>query len=161
MAYFDYHEHHRMSDILIAFLCSAHMSRTFHRILRERAFARYKKASMQSTLYRLKKQGLVQGGNSGWIATEKGASRNQQKQLFDFIASPFSKKAPDYQIVSFDITESKRHIRNWLRSQLKLFGYRMIQQSLWIGPGPLPKEFNERLKKFEIKEGVRMFKITH
>ena len=49
---------------------------------------------------------------------------------------------------------------DWLRNQLKIFGYKMLQQSLWQGPGPLPIEFRKRLDDFGIKKNVKTFKMT-
>jgi len=62
-------------------------------------------------------------------------------------------------MVLFDIPERKRKIRNWLRLQLKLWDFEMLQQSVWLGKGPLPKEFNMRLRFLDISECVKTFKI--
>ena len=35
----------------------------------------------------------------------------------------------------------------------------MIHKSLWLGYGPMPKEFNDRLKQLGIYKNVRIFKI--
>lgn len=37
----------------------------------------------------------------------------------------------------------------------------MLQQSLWIGPGPLPEEFIKRLKDLKIKDCIKIFKINN
>jgi hypothetical protein len=37
----------------------------------------------------------------------------------------------------------------------------MIQQSLWQGPGPLPKEFKERAGQLKISKNIKTFKITN
>jgi DNA-binding transcriptional regulator PaaX len=62
-------------------------------------------------------------------------------------------------LVLFDIPEKKRKTRNWLRLQLKLWEFEMLQQSVWLGKGPLPKEFTNRLKLLNISECVKIFKI--
>ena len=49
-------------------------------------------------------------------------------------------------LISFDIPETKKKIRDWLRNQIKYWDFEMIHKSLWLGYGPLPKEFNDRLK---------------
>lgn len=64
-------------------------------------------------------------------------------------------------LVLFDIPEPKRKIRNWLRLQLKLWNFKMIQQSAWFGDGPLPKEFLDHLKLLDIKECIKVFKIQN
>jgi hypothetical protein len=35
----------------------------------------------------------------------------------------------------------------------------MIHKSLWLGYGPLPKEFSERLKQLGIDKNIRVFRI--
>jgi len=59
-----------------------------------------------------------------------------------------------------DIPEQNRILRNWLRNQIKIFGYKMLQQSLWIGPSPLPPPFLKRLEDLNIRKNVKTFKIT-
>jgi CRISPR/Cas system-associated endoribonuclease Cas2 len=61
--------------------------------------------------------------------------------------------------VLFDIPEKRRKIRNWLRDQLKEWDFELVQKSVWIGKGPLPKEFNERLGFFGVKEGIKVYPI--
>ena len=110
-------------------------------------------------MYRLLKKGLIEWDGQECKLTGLGSKLAAEKTLFTFLPSPFQPKAPDGLLLSFDIPETKRHTRNWLRSQLKIFGYRMIQQSLWIGPAPLPKEFNNRLLKLNIKNCIKTYKI--
>ena len=64
-------------------------------------------------------------------------------------------------MVLFDIPEKKRKTRNWVRSQLKLWNFEMLQQSVWLGKGPLPKEFVSRLDLLGIGKCVKMFKIQN
>ena len=52
----------------------------------------------------------------------------------------------------FDISESKRAEREWLRWHLKKFNYLMIQKSVWVGPSPIPKEFLDYIKSIGLKE---------
>jgi hypothetical protein len=35
----------------------------------------------------------------------------------------------------------------------------MLQQSLWLGPGPLPQEFLKRLNELGIRENIKIFPI--
>ena len=62
-------------------------------------------------------------------------------------------------LAMFDIKESKRKERNWLREQLKIFGFFQIQKSVWQGAGPLPKEFYKRLTQHQIKDSIKFFRI--
>ncbi|MCX6755055.1 MAG: hypothetical protein NT068_00740 [Candidatus Nomurabacteria bacterium] len=36
----------------------------------------------------------------------------------------------------------------------------MIQQSVWIGDGPIPKEFLERMKAFGLSDCVKVYKLS-
>ncbi|MBP6884485.1 MAG: hypothetical protein KBC17_01510 [Candidatus Pacebacteria bacterium] len=155
----DYWEYHTLTDTIIAFLTSARSTREFHRILRERGKTRYKAASVNSTLTRLKNKKYIEKTEAGWQLTEIGKKISKRENIFDYIPSPFKNDDIKNCIVSFDIPVKDRIKRDWLRGQLKLFNYVMLQQSLWLGPGPLPKEFSERIKKLGIKDKVKIFVV--
>lgn len=147
-------------DLLIATLGSARNTRRFHSIIREREFKRYKKESVQVALSRLHKKGYLNNSTNGWSLTKKGKKYSKNTRLLDYIVSPFSEDSPSTMIISFDIPERDRNMRHWLRNQIKIFGYKMLQQSLWIGPSPLPQLFLKRLEDLSIKKNVKTFKIT-
>jgi len=149
-----------LSDHLVAFLFSARSIRAYNEILYERAFARRKKEVVRVTLARLKKKGIVVSTAGGWHLTKAGIAYAEKQELFSLIDSPFSRHALNTHIVSFDIPEHLRRERNWLRDQLKVFGYTMIQQSLWQGPGPLPSVFNEKIKELGIKKNLKTFRLA-
>lgn len=149
-----------ISDLLLATLCSGRSVKRFHAIIREREFKRYKKESVRMTLSRLNKKGCLINSGDGWKATKKGKHRLTEIELFSYLSSPFEEKSPDKTIISFDIPELERRKRNWLRNQIKIFNYKMLQQSVWMGPGPLPKVFLEKLIKLEIRKNVKIFSIT-
>lgn len=148
-----------MSDLLIATLTSGRSIRRFNQILYERKMQRYKRGVIQSSLSRLSKRGYVKKSDQGWSATERGQKHLKRTRLFEYIESPFGKNAGAGTIISFDIPERDRVKRNWLRNQIKIFGYKMLQQSLWVGPGPLPKDFISRLEDMGIRKNVKTFKI--
>jgi DNA-binding transcriptional regulator PaaX len=152
-----------ITDLLIATLCSGRNTKTFYKILHEREFGKYRKESLRVALSRLHKNGYINNSTSGWLITKKGQNRfkkNNEKSLLDYLPSPFKKNSPQNMIISFDIPEKNRKIRYWLRSQLKIFGYKMLQQSLWIGPGPLPPLFLIRIEKLDIRKNIKIFKIS-
>ena len=149
-----------LTDLLIATLASGRNTRLFHKILREREFKRYKKESVRVALSRLHKKGYVENLSLGWSATRKGREYLKRTRLLGYIASPFKENQSVHTIISFDIPEKNRFIRHWLRNQIKIFGYKMLQQSLWIGPGPLPSSFLKRLENLNIRKNIKTFKIT-
>jgi|ERR1035437_3773837 phenylacetic acid degradation operon negative regulatory protein len=146
-----------IGDLLIATLCSARSTRRFYAIIREREFNRYKENSVRVSLSRLHKKGYLTNLSRSWSLTKKGKLYARDIRLFSYLPSPFEKNSAENTIVSFDIPEPDRFVRNWLRNQIKIFGYKMLQQSLWIGPGPLPSSFLVRLKELKIREKVKIF----
>ncbi len=146
-----------ITDLLIATITSGRSTHRFHAILRKCEFARYKRESVQVGLSRLHKKGYIKNSYGNWIITQKGKSYSKNRQLLSYSTSPFNKKSGSNTIVSFDIPESCRVKRNWLRNQIKIFGYKMLQQSLWLGPGPLPPIFLKRLEELGIRKNVKIF----
>ena len=149
-----------IGDHIIAYLTSARSTRIYFRTLYELRLARKNRRSVQNALYKLKKKNLVTSQDGSWELTKSGKKYAEERLLFGHINSPFAKNSPDKQIISFDIPEEKRKMRDWLRTQLKMFGYRMIQRSLWIGPGPLPQTFKKRLAELGIKENIKVFQLN-
>jgi len=148
-----------IGDLLIATLCSGRSTRRFHAIVREREFARYRKESVQVSLSRLSKNGYCKNINGNWSLTKKGILRTREINLFSYIPSPFKENQPCNTVISFDIPGPKRTTRDWLRNQIKIFGYKMLQQSLWLGPGPLPPTFIKRLEELKIRKNIKIFTV--
>lgn len=150
-----------IGDLLIATLCCARNTRRFHSIIREREFNRYNKESVRVALSKLHTKGYVNNSASGWLITKKGKKYpHRGARPLSYITSPFAENSQPSMIISFDIPEKNRTTRHWLRNQIKIFGYKMLQQSLWIGPSPLPAVFLKRLEDLNIRKNVKTFKIT-
>ncbi len=147
-------------DLLLAILRSARNARRFRTLLHENELKRYKKESVRVALSRLHKKGYVSNSADGWSINANGKKYIDDRRLLDYIPSPFEKNSFANFIIAFDIPERDRALRHWLRNQIKIFGYRMLQQSLWIGPGPLPAIFLKRLNDLGIKQLIKIFKLT-
>lgn len=154
------HRNNSLSNLLIATLFSARNSRTFHEILRDRAIKRARADYLRTTLHRLKNKNILNLENGKWSLAEEGKNRMREHERFSFIPSPFPKNAPDGIIVSFDVSQQMRRERTWLRNQLKIFGFRMLHQSLWIGPAPLPDKFNKKILALGLKKCIKTFKLA-
>lgn len=150
-----------IGDLILATLGSARNSRLFRQILSEKRLQKFKKESVRVTLTRLCKKGYIQNSDIGWFLTKEGEESMQKEKLLSYINSPFKKEAVHNMIVSFDIPEHSRIYRDWLRNQIKIFGYKMLQQSLWVGPGPLPLSFMKRLEILNIRKNIKTFKINN
>lgn len=153
------HNSPSLIDLLMATLGSGKSTRRFYAIIRERKFEQYRKESVRVALSRLHDKGFVNNSTLGWSITKKGKEYSQGIHLLDYITSPFTKSSQPSMVISFDIPEKDRFIRHWLRNQIKIFGYKMLQQSLWIGPGPLPSSFLKRLEDLNIRKNIKTFRI--
>src|SRR3989344_712462 len=115
-----------IADLIIAMIGSGKNTRTFRYILRERELSRYREKSVRTSLSRLKSKGYLNNSNQGWFLTEKGVRHTSEKNLLNFIPSPFNTTSTQSTIIAFDIPEKDRFISRWLRNQIKIFGYKML-----------------------------------
>ena len=108
------------------------------------------------SISRLKRRGIIDVSDGDAIYLNKKGYI--QYGTFRIIKKPLVKKKEI--LLIFDIPQEKRKIRDWLRRQIKEWDFIMIQHSVWRGWGPLPKEFNERLKMLGIEKCVKTFTIS-
>jgi DNA-binding transcriptional regulator PaaX len=64
-----------------------------------------------------------------------------------------------WRMIIFDIPESQRATRDYLRSKIKQLGFRKWQNSTWITPYVLPQEVEQELKELSRKLFVRLVTI--
>ncbi len=148
-------------DLLLATLGSARNSKRFHAILNERRLQLSQRGSVKSAIFRLQAKGYVANTSAGWYLTSAGKVHVKETHLLGYIASPFKETDRKNIVIAFDVPERDRAKRDWLRNQIKIFGYKMLQQSLWIGPGPLPKSFIKRLEDLNLRKSTKIFKVAH
>jgi len=119
------------------------------------------KNSFRITLSRLEKKGFIEIKSGKWCLTKAGKEYYEnQKKLGIKFASPFVLNAPKNLLLMFDIPESRRAERHWLRWHLKEFQYFIIQKSVWVGPSPLPKKFGAHLKETGLYTYIKTFKLA-
>lgn len=148
-----------LGDFIISHLLSCSSSTIQKKILYELVQKRraLSKQSFNKNLYRLQKRGMLDFDLRRNIIINKNKLKSHH--LFSKIKA---KPVGDTKVlVLFDIPEKKRKTRNWLRLQLKLWDFEMLQQSVWLGRGPLPKEFTDRLNSLDISKCVKIFKIQN
>ncbi len=144
-------------DFIISHLLSCRSSRIQKKILFKLVQEKrmLNRQVFNNNLYRLKKNGMLDFDSDKNILINRNNLR-----LRALFAKIKEKPTGNTKVmVLFDIPEKKRKTRSWLRLQLKLWDFKMLQQSVWLGKGPLPVEFNNRLKLLGISEGVKIFKI--
>ena len=115
--------------------------------------------SYRDTLYRLNREGYIKRGEDGWRITAQGKNRLKKSDYLKSFNSPFSSQSIRNLLLTFDIPESQKVKREWLRMHLKEFNYKMIQRSVWVGPSPLPKEFLDYLKEIKIERFIKTIKL--
>lgn len=127
----------------------------------QRLLEKEKENTLRVTLSRLKKRGLVDNIENGWILTGQG--NVQVQTLCNDVAVNLSDDPalkPKTMIIAFDIPEKQRGYRDWLRVELVALGFTAIQKSLWFGPAPLPKNFIDELGKVNLLRYIKFFKAT-
>lgn len=145
------------SDLIISYLLSSRSVRIQKKVLYELVQKRriLNKQVFNNNLYRLKQKGILNFDSKKDIFVNK----NTLNQYMLFSKIEVVPKGDTKVMVLFDIPEKKRKIRNWLRTQLKMWNFEMIQQSVWLGGGSLPKEFSTRLHDLGVGECVKIFPI--
>ncbi|MBI4079246.1 MAG: hypothetical protein HY429_03030 [Candidatus Levybacteria bacterium] len=65
-----------------------------------------------------------------------------------------------WRIISFDIDETKRNARDYLREKLKDLGFAMLQESIFITPHDFAKDLAEFVESLGLKEYVYIFEAS-
>jgi len=58
-------------------------------------------------------------------------------------------------MIFFDVPEKNRHYRDYLRTVLKVIGFKEFQKSIWVYPYPVPKFLKDLLFEERIKQYTR------
>lgn len=143
-------------DFLIAFLFSCKSTKIGNNILWERVNKKHSvnKNTFNKNLKRLKEKGIIK--------VDKGSIEINSKKLSNFYKYKIIYSKPESSskiIMIFDIPEKERATRDWLRGQIKFWNFKMIQKSVWLGMGPLPKEFYERIKMLNLDKNIKVFNV--
>ncbi len=146
-----------ISELIMSHLLSARSSHRQKKILWEMVHKRVKtsKENYRQNLHRLSKKGYIEKKDDGYLLTAHGKATFRDPHRPIHVRNRKDKKI----VIIFDIPEQKKKTREWLRSQIKWWGFKMIQKSVWIGHGPLPTDFKKRLKDLGIENSVLMFAI--
>ena len=115
--------------------------------------------TLRITLSRLKKKGLVENQNGIWKISEAG-QKFVEKALRNKRMRNNPKDVKRNMIIAFDIPETLRKKRHWLRSELVALHFKQLQRSVWFGPSPLPQEFIKALGVCNILQFMKFFKAA-
>ncbi|KKT42417.1 CRISPR-associated endonuclease Cas2 [Candidatus Giovannonibacteria bacterium RIFCSPHIGHO2_02_43_13] len=115
-----------------------------------------------SILNRLKRDGLVEKKkkDSGmfWKITSDGL--NKLKMFRENNANYESESDDKTKIIIFDIPEAQRRKRAWLREVLRRLGFKMLQQSVWIGKNKIPEDFLSDLRRYNLLAYIHILEVT-
>jgi DNA-binding transcriptional regulator PaaX len=120
--------------------------------------------SLEATLSRMGKNGLLRNKNREWSITSDGRIFLEKKSVavrkFFKRENVINNRGKQKNlIIIFDIPEKKKRYREWLRFELVGFGFTLVQKSVWLGPS-LPREFVEYLSEIGLLKHIRFFRAT-
>jgi hypothetical protein len=120
-----------------------------------------------SLLNKLKNEGFIKKDagkrNNLWNITKKGIEKLKAKKENNFnnSMSEYEVESDDkLKIIIFDIPEKERQKRKWLRMVLFGLGFKLLQQSVWMGKGRVPKKFLIDLRKQGMLSYIHIFEIN-
>ncbi len=117
----------------------------------------------------LQRDGLVEKRSTGSISkfflTAEGRRRlarlrEQSRRSLPDATRYVSESGDHLMIVMFDIPETERRKRAWLRAVLKRLELRMVQKSVWIGKRQLPQMFLDDLRRLRLQSYVEIFSVS-
>jgi len=118
--------------------------------------------TIYSSINRLKNKGLIKKHGDTFRLTKKGeeeaffAHLEAQKILY----KPKKQKWDgNWRMVIFDVPEQRRWLRDYLRSFLKVVGFKELQKSVWVTPYKIPRFLKELLWEEKIKPYTRFITI--
>lgn len=109
------------------------------------------KKKIYDTLFRLSGQGLIEFADDRYELAEEA----------EVLLHTIDKKRDGvWKIIIFDIPESKRQVRNVIRSKLSSLGFKKWQNSIWISPFILAPEIEKELNELAKHFFIRLIKTT-
>ncbi len=111
-----------------------------------------------NVLSRLKRDGLIIKDNKKWSLTKLGEIKTAKQKKLDQKYEKEDDKT--FKIITFDIPETRRVERRWLRKALGELGFKYLQKSVWLGKVKIPQEFLEDLNNRRIFNYLHILEIT-
>lgn len=113
-----------------------------------------KKESLRTIAWRLRKKGLIEKTGEKYQLSVFGMQVVQKVHIEE-------EKEWDgkWRMVIFDIPETKRNERDWIRKELVQMEYKPIQRSVFLGQYPLSEEFMEKLEERDLDSCVRFLTV--
>src|SRR3989344_3395217 len=130
---------------------------------RKNKYKEYHDAYYRTVLDRLRRDGLVENPARGiWMITRKGRAvvRKAGTAHAERIPKPAALREEADTVIIFDIPELARKKRAAVRYELFMRGFFPFQKSVWLGKGPVDKDFIDFLKSCRLLRYVHIFSIA-
>lgn len=124
---------------------------------------RFKKHHFNNLIWRTLKTGYIEriekGGEIYLRITSQGKNASQREfPLLHLQNKPWDGK---WRIVMFDISEAEKKGRDYLRQKLKELGFGMLQESVFITPHDILRDFSEYVESIGLKESVDILEASY
>lgn len=124
---------------------------------------RFKKHHFKNLIWRTLKAGYIEriekGGDIYLRITSQGKNTSQRDfPLLHLQNKPWDGK---WRIVMFDISEAEKKSRDYLRRKLKELGFGMLQESVFITPHDILRDFSEYIESIGLKESVDILEASY
>ena len=127
------------------------------------------KQRLYELIYRLERDGLVHATGKKRAKRLRISEHGERKK--EGLKQRLSRNLPEVRYVTepaatitictFDVPEREKHKREWLRRALAYMEFRMLQKSVWVKRGKLPREFIEDLGRLALFPAVEIFTISN
>jgi len=124
--------------------------------------AKYKRHEFNHLVWRNIKTGYIEKVIKNGMPYLRLTSRGQRKVIRDFSLLRFQKSKWDkkWRVVIFDILELNRKTRDRMRRKLRELGFGMFQQSVYISPHDLARDFAEFTESEGLDEWVYVLEVS-
>ena len=117
---------------------------------------------VRSSVSRMKRRGVLESRRAGNVATyalsarSLGLIREGDARIY---SRKRAKSTDQWLLLVFSVPESERRKRHTLRSQLTRMGFGSVAPGVWIAPGSLFTETENRLAGLNLMPYVELFKV--
>jgi CRISPR-associated endonuclease Cas2 len=115
--------------------------------------------NMRQTIGRLRKYGLIKQDGTNFMFTKKG--RILAERILGYKKRIEAEWDGKYRFIIFDIPESERQHRTWLRRELYFLGYKKLQNSVFVSKLSLTEEIVREIKNRDIEKCVNYLLVEH
>jgi len=123
---------------------------------------RYKRHNFNHLVWRNIKTGYIEKIEKEGEVFIRLTSRGSNKVVRDFPFLSFQNKKWDkkWRVVVFDVEETNKQIRERFRSKLKELGFGMLQESVFISPHNIAKDFTEFIDAQGLNESAYLLEVS-